>query len=254
MSEEYWEEPDAELEAESYYAGKEGHHEGVYETRDETGRRVILFDERVRLFREALTAADGNVSRAARMCGMSPEAARYLVRRYSDLQTVVEEAKQLAAERASAVLRPWEVLAPKAQRRLEEALDAERVRITPGGDVVKTPDWKTRLAAAREIMDRTFGKPVTTAQVEVATKTGPTLEPELAQRAMVASLVRGLSPVEAVEWVRAHPDEAEAMVRAVATLAAGAAAGALPIGREVGPEARQEAGQEAGPVSSKEDG
>src|SRR5690606_35081554 len=82
-----------------------------------------------------------------------------------------------------------------------------------------TPDWRYRLEAAREILDRALGKPVARVEAAVEEATGPVLDPELAQRAMVASIVRRLPAVEAVAWVRANPDEAERLFAAFAALA-----------------------------------
>ena len=166
--------------------------------------------DRARLLSEALLYTGGNVAQAARLAGMEPGEARRLVREDEELRQALAEARSATQERLAAVLRPWEALAPLAQATLVEALQAEQVTYVDGEEV-RTPLWKVRLAAAKEILDRAYGKPTTTIQAEIAEKDA--LDPLLARRAMAAWFTMGLPAVAAVEWARRHPEEADRLLQ-----------------------------------------
>ena len=172
-------------------------------------RDAPLRSDREQLLREALAYTGGDLRRAAALVGIDRRLAERMIAENPELEEALEEARALVRSRLASVLRPWEELAPKAQEVLEAALMA----VKKDG----TPDWRYRLEAAREILDRALGRPV--ARVEaVEEAAGPVLDPELAQQAMVVSIVRRLPAVEAVAWVRANPDEAERLCKAFATL------------------------------------
>lgn len=173
-------------------------------------REAPLRSDREQLLREALAYTGGDLHRAAALVGIDRRMAERMVAENPELEEALEEARALVRSRLVSVLRPWEELAPKAQEVLEAAL----VAVKKDG----TPDWKHRLEAAREILDRALGRPVARVEATVEEAAGPALDPDLAQRAMVVSIVRRLSAVEAVAWVRANPDEAERLFKAFATL------------------------------------
>jgi len=180
------------------------------------GARVLSRDaplrsDREQLLREALAYTGGDLRRAAALVGLNRATVERMIAENPELAEALEEARALVRSRLASVLRPWEELAPRAQEVLEAALMATKKD--------GTPDWKHRLEAAREILDRALGKPVARVEAAVEEAAGPALDPELAQRAMVVSIVRGLPAVEAVAWVRANPDEAERLCKAFATLA-----------------------------------
>ena len=179
------------------------------------GARVLSRDaplrsDREQLLREALAYTGGDLRRAAALVGLNRATVERMIAENPELAEALEEARALVRSRLASILRPWEELAPRAQEVLEAALTATKKD--------GTPDWRYRLEAAREILDRALGKPVARVEATVEEAAGPALDPELAQRAMVVSIVRRLPAVEAVAWVRAHPDEAEKLFAAFAAL------------------------------------
>lgn len=198
----------------------------------EPGRRPRLSSERSALI-EALVATEGHIARAARLIGMNEKSARSIVHRDPEVRRAAERARKLAAERAAESLRPWIELAPRAQQALEEALSAEKVVLGPGGVPVSLgPDHRMRVQAAEAIFDRTFGKPVARVEGELTHRETPLLDATTAHRAMAVSLVKGWPAVQAVEWVREHPEEAERILTAFRALAASG----TPTGGENGQE------------------
>jgi len=174
-------------------------------------RETPLRSDREQLLREALAYTGGDLRRAAALVGLNRATVERMIAENPELAEALEEARALVRSRLASVLRPWEELAPRAQEVLEAALTA----VKKDG----TPDWRYRLEAAREILDRALGKPVARVEATVEEAAGPALDPNLAQRAMVVSIVRRLPAVEAVAWVRANPDEAEKLFAAFAALA-----------------------------------
>lgn len=180
-----------------------------------------------RVVAEALIACEGSTYRAARLLGVSRDRLAQAIRDDPALVQIAKKARRLVAERAAAILRPWAEIAPKAQRVLVEALSANRVTTHQGQVVDMGPDWKVRVEAAQAILDRALGKPVARVEGDVTHRAAPQLDAETAHRAMAVSLVRGLPAVEAVDWVRQHPEEAEQILQAFRALAGarGAAGG-----------------------------
>src|SRR5690606_24773507 len=115
-------------------------------------REAPLRSDREQLLREALAYTGGDIGRAAALVGIDRRMAERMLAENPELEEALEEARTLVRSRLASVLRPWEELAPKAQEVLEAAL----VAVKKDG----TPDWKHRLKAALEVLDRAIGKPV----------------------------------------------------------------------------------------------
>ena len=132
----------------------------------------------------------GNASAAARSVGYHPDHGRRLVSRNATVKAAVDSLH----EQAEAELREWAELAPRAQARLEELLEAD--------------DSRVALMAAREILDRAVGKPVAKMQHTVREE-APRLSEGQMQLVLSMMMELGWAFATCVEYVKQHPEEAQ---------------------------------------------
>lgn len=153
-----------------------------------------LTPQQVALF-AAMLVNGGNISRAARSVGMNASYARRLV----STNEVFREAIRAYGDGMHTCLEEWLDLIPRAK--------AAMVRL------LNDPDGKVRYLAAKDILDRAEGKPVSRSEVRVRDER-PALSEGEVQLAFSLMRRRGISYAEAVEMIRRHPEEASRWIEA----------------------------------------
>lgn len=150
-----------------------------------------------------------NASKAARDVGMHEQSGRRLVATHPGIKAALAEAEKLTESRLEA----WANMGEKAQKRLNELLDAEKTWTDMAGNVHSVPDNRVRLGAVKEVLDRELGKARQHVEVDGEINHTQTLDENMLRVILSLVVMKGWTTKEAYDFAMKNPEAVDEWVR-----------------------------------------